>query len=221
MPGASRYTVLSSSAHQPAFLARPCQEAGLGFTYCKFTRSFVRLHIMTHYQQRSGKASIHNIPLGSNLFGAAHTIKKTPKASTSTSVSEPGPSSHAPESPTPFRSPHGFPNSPFPYYGFPPNPTNFYSTPYGFPVGTPQWPSQVSSSSHPRSSPPPAGVSLDMFCAQYSLSDTAKQGLEALGFEPGDDLSVVTEAEYKEAGFARLSWDRVLRAYRKYKQDQK
>jgi len=63
------------------------------------------------------------------------------------------------------------------------------------------------------------GLSFDEFCEEYKLSALSREGLISLGFEMGDDLSVVTEAEYKSAGFQPLSWDRVCRAYRKYKQD--
>ena len=72
-----------------------------------------------------------------------------------------------------------------------------------------------------RSSPPLMGLLFDEFCIEYKLNTVSKQGLLALGFEMGDDLSVVTETEYKAAGFQPLSWDQVRRAYRKYKQDYK
>ena len=65
------------------------------------------------------------------------------------------------------------------------------------------------------------GLLFDEFCIEYKLNTVSKQGLLALGFEMGDDLSVVTETEYKGAGFQPLSWDRVRRAYHKYKQDYK
>jgi hypothetical protein len=70
--------------------------------------------------------------------------------------------------------------------------------------------------------PPPAiGLSFDEFCDEYKLSAASKEGLLTLGFEMGDDLSVVTETKYKNAGFQPLSWDRVRCAYHKYKQDYK
>ena len=65
------------------------------------------------------------------------------------------------------------------------------------------------------------GLTFDDFCREYNLSAAAKEGLTALGFEMGDDLSIVMDVEYKEVGFQALSWDHVHCAYRKYKQDYK
>ena len=65
------------------------------------------------------------------------------------------------------------------------------------------------------------GLTFNEFCQEYNLSAAAKEGLTALGFEMGDDLSIVTDVEYKEVGFQALSWDHVHCAYRKYKQDYK
>jgi hypothetical protein len=44
-------------------------------------------------------------------------------------------------------------------------------------------------------------------------------GLEKLGFRFGDDLNALGAEEYKEAGFKPLEWKRVLKAYRRLKQD--
>ena len=112
-------------------------------------------------------------------------------------------------------TPYQPPAPPFPYYGFPPAP---YFGGFGYPSAAP--PPQPSVA-HVQSSPPPTGLSFDEFCNEYKLDAGSKQGLLDLGFEMGDDLSVVNETEYKAAGFRPLSWDRVRRAYRKYKQDYK
>ena len=63
----------------------------------------------------------------------------------------------------------------------------------------------------------PLPCQFDEFCTEYKLNAVSKWGLQDLGFEMGDDLSVVTKTEYKSVGFQPLSWDQVHRAYRKYK----
>ncbi|KZP09059.1 hypothetical protein FIBSPDRAFT_900776 [Athelia psychrophila] len=141
--------------------------------------------------------------VGVGCTNSQHAIKKTP----STPVPSAGPSMHAPQSPSPASHGFGQPEAPFLYFGFP-----LVPPPVFFP---PPWASQPSSSAHPCSSPPPAGLSFDRFCTQYSISGSARQGLQNLGFEPGDDLSVVADAEFKEAGFTCFSF------YRRYKQDHK
>ena len=172
------------------------------------------------------------IPIGSNLFNAQHAAKKVLK----TTPAKPHSASAFPNDPstgpsTPSRMPtHNaslFNNSlppypppippPFPFYGFPPAP--YFGQPgFGYP-NIPPPPQPLSA--HPRPLPPPTGLSFDKFCEAYKVSAASKEGLVSLGFEMGDDLSVVTQAEYKSVGFQPLSWDCVRRAYRKYKQDYK
>jgi hypothetical protein len=73
--------------------------------------------------------------------------------------------------------------------------------------------------SSPPSSPPTASCTVAEFCESYDLGEQTEMGLEKLGFRFGDDLSTVTAEEYTKAGFKPLEWRRVLRAYRKLKQD--
>ena len=100
---------------------------------------------------------------------------------------------------------------PFLYYEFPPTP---YFGSFGYPHVAPPPPPLVA---HAQSSPLPMGLSFDEICTEYKLNAVSKWGLQDLGFEMGDDLSVVTKTEYKSVGFLPLSWDQVHRAYRKYK----
>ena len=71
----------------------------------------------------------------------------------------------------------------------------------------------------PPSSPIAPACSVTDFCNQYELGAEAETGLEELGFVMGDDLKSVTEAQYVQAGFKPLVWQRVLKAYRRYKHD--
>jgi len=73
--------------------------------------------------------------------------------------------------------------------------------------------------------PPSSPISVDYditgWCAQYRLDGEAEAGLERLGFAVGDNLDLVTEKEYTEAGFKPLAWKRVLKAYRRFCRDHK
>ena len=69
-----------------------------------------------------------------------------------------------------------------------------------------------------RSSPTPSCTIVE-FCDAYNLGEHAEMGLEKLGFRFGDDLNALRAEEYKEAGFKPLEWKRVLKAYRRLKQD--
>jgi len=71
----------------------------------------------------------------------------------------------------------------------------------------------------PPSSLPTANCTIAEFCESYDLGDQVEVGLEKLGFCFGGNLSTVTAEEYAEAGFKPLEWRRVLKAYRKLKQD--
>jgi hypothetical protein len=59
------------------------------------------------------------------------------------------------------------------------------------------------------------------FCESYGIKENEELGLEKLGFALGDDLEEVAEKEYQAAGFKTLSWKRVLKAYKKFKRDNK
>ncbi|KAJ6614198.1 hypothetical protein B0H10DRAFT_2221508 [Mycena sp. CBHHK59/15] len=70
----------------------------------------------------------------------------------------------------------------------------------------------------PPSSPALSGGSVDEFLAQdLDLPEGTGRFLLELGFKIGDDLSVVTEAQWKAGGLTLFGWNRVIRAYNKYK----
>ncbi|KAJ6611843.1 hypothetical protein B0H10DRAFT_2192734 [Mycena sp. CBHHK59/15] len=70
----------------------------------------------------------------------------------------------------------------------------------------------------PPSSPAFSGGSLDDFLTQFpDLPGPTRSFLLELGFEIEDDLSVVTEAQWKAGGLALFSWNRIVKAYNKYK----
>jgi hypothetical protein len=96
-------------------------------------------------------------------------------------------------------------------------------SPHGYPPAGyfgPAWSNHTdprSTPGDPRSSPPPTGGSLDDFCTKFNLGDTVRGQLETLGFEVGDNLSAVKEVHWERAGFAPLTWNRVVKAHTKYK----
>jgi hypothetical protein len=59
------------------------------------------------------------------------------------------------------------------------------------------------------------------FCQAYGIGEEEELGLEKLGFALGDNLDEVEEREYQAAGFKTLAWKRVLKAYKKWKRDNK
>ncbi|KAJ7752958.1 hypothetical protein B0H16DRAFT_1723421 [Mycena metata] len=63
-------------------------------------------------------------------------------------------------------------------------------------------------------------VSLDEFCTYYSIAQHL-QGLEKLGYEPGDKGMVALEREdwYGVAGFGKLTWDKILVKHRQFLKD--
>ncbi|KAJ7742112.1 hypothetical protein DFH07DRAFT_777789 [Mycena maculata] len=70
----------------------------------------------------------------------------------------------------------------------------------------------------PPSSPAISGGSVDEFLARYpDLPEGTGPFLLEQGFEIGDDLSVVTEAQWKAGGLTLFGWNRVIRVYNKYK----
>jgi len=189
--------------------------------------------------QRDGKASILVPPLSSNLFNAksAAKVPKTPSAPTE-STTQPAPvPAHPPMTPT---HPHmaGYPYM-YPPYGYPPPlhaPFHMYSPSMYQPLPPPPppppsfySPEPISHMKHdhqsrrelhsspPRSSPPPAGGSVDAFCEQYNLKDSVCSGLKVLGFEIGDDLSSVKDSQWERVGIPPLTVTRIIKLYGKYK----
>lgn len=70
-----------------------------------------------------------------------------------------------------------------------------------------------------RSSSPPVPdevLDLEEFCEKYKIDDEDMRALGKLRFRPGDKLSVLSEADWSEVGFTKLSWKRVCHANRKY-----
>ncbi|KIM82489.1 hypothetical protein PILCRDRAFT_88552 [Piloderma croceum F 1598] len=177
---------------------------------------------------RKGTATITSIPIGSNLFSTQHAAKKLtkPKPSNTEAVSSDSPTIPTTPAPAPPSTPfHHLPYAPFlpspyvypPYYPF--TPPNFLGPP-SFERGGPlNWGNQPP---QPPSSPPPAAeYSVNEFCEAYDISFAARTKLDQLGFEMGDDLSFISEAQYESIGFKHLEWGRVLKAYRKFKRDRK
>ncbi|KAJ7643388.1 hypothetical protein DFH06DRAFT_1426368 [Mycena polygramma] len=146
---------------------------------------------------------------------------------------------------TPYANPYGYPSHPFPPpMPFPQFPSYHSPGYYGHPAGNmPPWqdhprprrrerswdgssPPRQSSSKRrreerlpdPPSSPAFSGGSVDEFLERYpDLPDGAKSFLLELGFDIGDDLSIVTEAQWKAAGLTLFGWNRVVKSYNKYK----
>ncbi|KAJ7321266.1 hypothetical protein DFH08DRAFT_970131 [Mycena albidolilacea] len=146
--------------------------------------------------------------------------------------------------PTPYPTPYPYGPLPFPpsmgYPSFPP-----YHLPglYGHPSHMLPWqdtprahrrrrsfdgssPPQQSSSKRrredrlpdPPSSPAFSGGSLGDFLSRYpDLPALTRAFLDDLGFEIGDDLSLVTEAQWKEGGLTLFGWNRIIKSYKKYK----
>ncbi|KAJ7506001.1 hypothetical protein B0H11DRAFT_2186195 [Mycena galericulata] len=70
----------------------------------------------------------------------------------------------------------------------------------------------------PPSSPGVVGGSIDDFCGQNpGLPEETKGFLVDLGFEIGEDLSLINEPRWEAAGFTLFGWNRVIKAYNKYK----
>ncbi|KAJ6626532.1 hypothetical protein B0H10DRAFT_1941826 [Mycena sp. CBHHK59/15] len=70
----------------------------------------------------------------------------------------------------------------------------------------------------PPSSPAFSGGSLNDFLSRYpDLPAPTRSFLDDLGFEIGDDLSLVTEVQWKEGGLTLFGWNRVIKSYKKYK----
>lgn len=106
----------------------------------------------------------------------------------------------------------------------PPLPSMWHGYP---PASVPQSPQRPSApvpvhpaTSAPRSSPPPESSgahTLEEFCVMTNLDDRIGSLLSQLGFQPGDDLSVLEPEDWKDVGFKKLEWMRVLGAATTYR----
>lgn len=54
-------------------------------------------------------------------------------------------------------------------------------------------------------------------CEKLGLSDEIFERLEALRFQIGDNLNILTEDKWSAVGFTDLEWNRVKTAHRRYK----
>ncbi|KAJ7271819.1 hypothetical protein C8J57DRAFT_1468040 [Mycena rebaudengoi] len=193
---------------------------------------------------KNGTSTIFGPLLASNHFNAKAAIKNKTAAAANSAVLptlfDP-PTLAPPATPYPYNPYSAYP-PPTPYPAYPQFPSyhtpSYYGPSHMLPwEDTPRpsrrqrsWdgssPPRQSSSKRrreerlpdPPSSPTFSGGSLDGFIADYpDLPAATRSFLVELGFEIGDDLSVVTEAQWKAGGLALFGWNRVLKAYNKYK----
>ncbi|KAJ7124081.1 hypothetical protein C8R43DRAFT_1031254 [Mycena crocata] len=193
---------------------------------------------------RNNAATLTTIPSGSQHFNIKSALKsKKPTPNIPIRAPEAGiPQTPAPPQPfTPqfpyYASPFGYPSTPHMGYppafpGYPP-PHDFYQR--GGPMSqmspwehTPRrrrersWdgssPPRKRHNPDPPSSPGVSGGSVDDFCTQYPDLPAETRGfLLDMGFLIGDDISIVTEAHWTAAGLTLFGWNRVLKAYARYK----
>jgi hypothetical protein len=188
---------------------------------------------------KSGMAMYEKAPIVSPMFHMSHAIKHASKKSTDspTTTSPPAmspaePSTSAPQVQMPvmpFPALFQYPQIPFPQVS-PQAPFFMGYGGSGMPYsGHPFFAAGTGMEAMPRalhhqsrslpSSPPTTTCTTAEFCKLYDLGEQAKVGLDALGFQFGDDLCTVTENQYLRAGFKPLEWQRVLKAYRQLKED--
>ncbi|KAH8103993.1 hypothetical protein BXZ70DRAFT_1052116 [Cristinia sonorae] len=67
--------------------------------------------------------------------------------------------------------------------------------------------------------PIPCLITVEEFCNQYGLDDRILAALHRMHFSIGDNIDRIRPSTYENAGFTELSWERVLRAYYRYKED--
>ena len=177
-------------------------------------------------------ATYEKVPIASPMFKASLALKRPSKAAVAAAKAAPaapavaaeaeGPQAHVPQPQVPYAP---FPQMPF---GMPPvmgygMPSMAFGNPFmpwpATPSMPPTTPRARRISDDLPSSPIAAPCSITDFCNQFELGEEAETGLEQLGFVMGDDLKAVTEAQYIQAGFKPLAWQRVLKAYRRYKRD--
>lgn len=98
--------------------------------------------------------------------------------------------------------------------GFLQPPAPYMMSPWGVPTGS----SSASVRVEMGSSPPPEEMgSVEDFCTRYRLGESVRTKLGDLGFEIGDDLSMLKDSHWQSMGFAPLEWNRILKAYNNYK----
>ncbi|TFK64994.1 hypothetical protein BDN72DRAFT_922060 [Pluteus cervinus] len=149
---------------------------------------------------KKGSATINTIPISSTLFRAKFAMKVSSSNSTDT-IPSAGP---IPAAAYPFT--FTFPHPSFPAHPMYPNAMHH----------APMW----GSGSQPQGSQQPEPLrtdgTVDEFCQMFNLSAEIKAGLDALGFEIGDDLSPLSQEDWKAAGFKPLVWQRVCQSYMQY-----
>jgi hypothetical protein len=191
---------------------------------------------------KSGSATYEKVPILSPMFKASLALKHASKIVMDSDTAFAGATNMLPATQPPSTPIQGqMPTMPMtPFMNFLQYPQVLFSQMYvplslfmGYGPGTPPYSSNpflaaglsmVSMPTTPLhhsllSSPPTANCMIAEFCELYDLGDQVEVGLEKLGFHFGDDLSTVTAEEYAEVGFKPLEWRRVLKAYRKLKQD--
>ncbi|KAJ7880816.1 hypothetical protein B0H14DRAFT_3858023 [Mycena olivaceomarginata] len=143
-------------------------------------------------------ASLIRAPMSSNLFTAKKAIKKTG-----------GPVAAGGFAPT------AAVTSVLP--SILPAPAS-HPTPSQFPFGKMEQASSKRRHVDPPSSPALLGGSVDEFIAAYpNLPPGLKPLLQKLGFEIGDDIAVITEAQWTSADIAQFTAARIVKYYHKYK----
>lgn len=89
------------------------------------------------------------------------------------------------------------------------------------PIPTPATP-KAALPSAPQSPAKEYGVSLHDFCMRYKLDDTIREGLQTLGYKPGDrNIKKLEWIHWKEAGFAALSRSAAVDAHDLFIHDMK
>jgi hypothetical protein len=179
---------------------------------------------------KSGSATYEKAPILSPMFKASLALKHSSKTAADVApATQPASSTlnpntaytHMPTMPyfpqyPPF--PHPYSQMlPFMGYGAPSIPL-LPGNPF-VPTGTSMVSMPTMPTMDPPSSPPTADCTIAQFCLTYDLGEHTEATLEKLGFRFGDDLMTVSAAEYTEAGFKPLEWRRLLKAYKKLKQD--
>ncbi|KAJ6548295.1 hypothetical protein B0H10DRAFT_1969206, partial [Mycena sp. CBHHK59/15] len=176
---------------------------------------------------KKGTSTIISPPLESNHFKAKAAIKKTavPNVAVPTAANLPPPltpAAPAAQPINPYSNPYPYPPIPF-HLQWATRHTHLithWDSMAMHPIcclgrrllGHQDW------RPDPPSSPALSGVSVDEFLAQYlDLPEGTGRFLLELGFEIGDDLSVVTEAQWKAGGLTLFGWNHVIWAYNKYK----
>ncbi|KAJ7202250.1 hypothetical protein B0H12DRAFT_1330823 [Mycena haematopus] len=145
---------------------------------------------------------------------------------------------------TPYPFPPSIPGyPPFPPMGYPPSFPSYHPSPYGPPSHIHTWDQTPSRSSRsrrerswdgsspprekrrrserdrdPPSSPAVSGGSLDDFVERHpTLHVETKSFLDGLGFQIGDDLSVISPELWTAAGIPLFDSARIIKMYNKYK----